>query len=70
MPVSANPYKGSPEAAEEGGGIFRANCQSCHGKGGTGGFGPNLTDREWKYEGADASVYASISGGRPRNNFV
>jgi len=65
MPVSANPYKGSPEAAEEGGGIFRANCQSCHGKGGTGGFGPNLTDREWKYEGSDASVYASISGGRP-----
>lgn len=63
--VSSNPYAGNHEAAEEGEAIFGANCRSCHGKEGEGGFGPNLTDREWKYGGSDAAVYASISEGRP-----
>ncbi|GAB4362657.1 MAG: hypothetical protein Kow00128_02590 [Deltaproteobacteria bacterium] len=63
--ASANPYAGNHEAAEEGETLFQANCRSCHGKKGEGGFGPNLTDREWKYGGSDASVYASIAAGRP-----
>ena len=63
--VAANPYAGNHPAAEEGEAIFRANCASCHGKKGEGGFGPNLADREWKYGGTDAAVYASISAGRP-----
>lgn len=62
---SANPYAGNHEAAEEGETLFRENCRACHGKEGEGGFGPNLTDREWKYGGTDASVYASIAAGRP-----
>lgn len=63
--VAGNPYAGNREAAREGETIFEANCSPCHGKKGEGGFGPNLTDREWKFGGTDAEVYASISGGRP-----
>lgn len=63
--VAANPYAGNREAAGEGETIFQANCGSCHGKEGEGGFGPNLADRGWKYGGTDAAVYASIADGRP-----
>lgn len=63
---TANPYAGNAEAAAEGKKLFEENCRSCHGEKGSGGFGPNLTDREWIFGGSDAEVFASIAGGRPK----
>ncbi len=54
----------APEV-REGAEIYVKICQSCHGKGGRGDIGPDLTDKEWKYGGSDEDLYASISGGRP-----
>src|SRR5512139_693056 len=64
-PPAKNPFAGSRESVEEGGKIFAASCQGCHGERGTGGFGPNLTGKSWKYGGSDAELFATVSGGRP-----
>lgn len=60
-----NPYAGDEKAGEEGEALFKANCRSCHGDKAKGGFGPDLTDRQWKYGGTDGDILASIAGGRP-----
>jgi cbb3-type cytochrome c oxidase subunit III len=60
-----NPYTGNKKAEEEGEAVFKANCRSCHGEKGQGGFGPNLAGERWKYGGTDAALFATISGGRP-----
>ena len=64
-PAATNPFAGSRDAAEEGGKLFEANCQGCHGEKGKGGIGPSLTGKSWRYGGSDGDLYASISGGRP-----
>lgn len=64
-PAATNPFAGSHDATEEGEKIFKANCQSCHGEKGRGGFGPGLTGRSWKFGGSDADLFATISRGRP-----
>ncbi|MGE5190104.1 MAG: cbb3-type cytochrome c oxidase subunit II [Gemmatimonadota bacterium] len=64
-PAQRNPFAGDREAVEEGRRIFEANCKACHGEGATGGFGPNLTDKEWKFGGSDPEVFTTVSGGRP-----
>ncbi len=60
-----NPYDGNAEAAKEGESIFQGNCAPCHGKDATGGIGPNLRDREWKYGSSDQDLFTTISKGRP-----
>ncbi len=62
---AGNPYEGSPEAANEGERLFEANCRSCHGKKGKGGFGPDLTDKEWLFGREDPEAFSSIAKGRP-----
>lgn len=37
----------SPDNIAAGEEIFKTNCVSCHGDGGKGGIGPNLTDNYW-----------------------
>lgn len=37
----------SADNIAEGEQIFKTNCVSCHGDGGKGGIGPNLTDNSW-----------------------
>ncbi len=64
-PAQTNPFAGSREAEEEGEKIFEANCRVCHGEGGKGGVGPNLTGKSWKFGGTDADLFTTISGGRP-----
>jgi cytochrome c oxidase cbb3-type subunit 3 len=63
-----NPFEGQPAAAEAGKQLFlQMNCAGCHGydlKGGT--MAPDLTDRYWRYGGAPAQIYSSISNGRPQ----
>ena len=39
--------KFSEDNVEEGKVIFQTNCVTCHGEGGKGGIGPNLTDGSW-----------------------
>lgn len=60
-----NPYEGDHKAAEEGEKLFEANCRSCHGEKGKGGFGPSLADKEWTFGGGDSEVFASIARGKP-----
>ena len=37
----------SPDNIAAGEEVFKTNCVSCHGDGGKGGIGPNLTDNTW-----------------------
>jgi cytochrome c oxidase cbb3-type subunit 3 len=59
-----SPVADSPEV-REGAEIYVKTCQSCHGEGGRGDIGPDLTDNKWKYGGSDDDLYTSISEGRP-----
>lgn len=60
-----NPYAGDKKAEEEGEAVYKANCRSCHGDKAKGGFGPDLTDTQWKFGGTDGDLYATIAGGKP-----
>lgn len=62
---SKNPFAGNHAAEEEGEKVFKENCKSCHGEKGAGGFGPKLAVKTHKFGGADADLFASVSGGRP-----
>jgi cytochrome c oxidase cbb3-type subunit 3 len=44
--------------------IYTEYCSRCHGDG-TGGVGPDLTDRDWTYGGWYSEVYDSVARGRP-----
>lgn len=47
--------------------LFReAGCPKCHGTDATGGEGPNLTDDVWLIDGTDATLFQTISKGRPK----
>lgn len=43
--------------------IYEANCVACHMSNGGGGIGPNLTDKNWIYEGNIKGVFHVISEG-------
>jgi cytochrome c oxidase cbb3-type subunit 3 len=59
----SNPFAGDKEAIAEGKELFDEYCSECHGTG-TGGSGPDLTDKEWIYGSSDAEVFESVSEGR------
>jgi len=63
-----NPYgPDNAQAIQQGHELFiRMNCAGCHGYGATGGMGPNLTDKYWRYGGVPVSIYKSIYEGRPQ----
>ncbi len=48
----------------EGAKLFKQHCEVCHGAGGKGNIGPNLTDDKWKYGGSDNDIFTTISKGR------
>jgi putative heme-binding domain-containing protein len=60
-----NPHEGNVDAVIEGKQLFSVYCVFCHGTGGRGVKGPNLTDEGWKWGGTDADVFQTISQGRP-----
>jgi cytochrome c oxidase cbb3-type subunit 3 len=45
--------------------LFGTLCVSCHGEGGKGGVGPNLTVSKYKYGKARLDITKTISEGRP-----
>ena len=48
----------------EGAQLFKQHCEVCHGEGGKGNIGPDLTDSKWKYGSSDDDLFTSISKGR------
>lgn len=61
---SPNPHT-SPADIAAGGRIFRSHCVACHGRDGTGGRGPNLTQRYLRYGRSDSQLADVISDGIP-----
>jgi cytochrome c oxidase cbb3-type subunit 3 len=45
--------------------LFLMNCAACHGKGGEGVVGPNLTDDYWIHGGSIKDVFRTIKFGWP-----
>lgn len=47
--------------------VYQADCASCHGKGGGGDVGPNLTDKHWLHGGSPEDIYTTIDEGVSEN---
>jgi cytochrome c oxidase cbb3-type subunit III len=63
---ATSPYDDNAYSVAQGKRLFRwYNCNGCHSMGG-GGIGPALMDGKWKYGGDPASIYATITQGRPQ----
>jgi cytochrome c oxidase cbb3-type subunit 3 len=43
--------------------LFMANCVACHGRGGEGTVGPNLTDDYWLHKGGLKNIFYTIKYG-------
>jgi cytochrome c oxidase cbb3-type subunit III len=56
-------YMNDPKWLLVGETVFKANCVSCHGPGGRGGVGPNLTDDHWKHVNAIEDIASVIADG-------
>jgi cytochrome c oxidase cbb3-type subunit 3 len=50
---------------DDGKAIFATSCAPCHGQGGGGVVGPNLTDDYWLHGGSLGDVFKSIKDGWP-----
>ena len=50
--------------------VFVDNCQICHGAGGEGLVGPNLTDRFWKICGVFKNLFYTIKTGVPDKGMI
>jgi mono/diheme cytochrome c family protein len=54
---------GNAGAIERGAAIYAANCTGCHGAGGEGLSGPNLTDGYWLHGANPTEIYTTIHVG-------
>ena len=54
----------------EGKNIFNTNCTVCHGPGGGGIIGPNLTDDYWIHGGKISDVFTTIKYGVPVKGMI
>lgn len=50
-------------AIETGRETFATTCAACHGDGGQGVIGPNLTDSHWLHGGAAVDIYTAVRNG-------
>lgn len=60
----------SPDNIAAGEEVFKTNCVSCHGDGGRGGIGPNLTDNHWINQPEKTlfrNVFHMVEDGSPNN---
>jgi cytochrome c oxidase cbb3-type subunit 3 len=55
---------------ESGKTIFIAKCVACHGKGGEGTVGPNLTDEFWLHGGGIKNVFRTVKEGVPAKGMI
>lgn len=63
--AAANPFRGDAAALAAGKAHYDSICAVCHKADGSGLVGPSLVDPYWKYGSDDASLFASVSKGRP-----
>ncbi len=56
-------YMGKDSWVNFGKSIFKANCISCHARGGEGGVGPNLTDQHYKHVNQITDIAKVINEG-------
>lgn len=59
-----NPHQ-TPEDVAVGAKIFRSHCAVCHGLGGVGDRGPNLTTGQFRHATSDGALHEVISRGIP-----
>jgi len=52
-----------PETVGQGQALFKQQCVACHGDGGEGKIGPNLTDASWLHGGRPSQIHATVSSG-------
>jgi len=52
-----------PASLAQGKSVYTTYCFSCHMEGGKGGIGPNLTDKNWIYDGDLKGVFTTITNG-------
>jgi len=50
--------------------IYAKNCVACHGAGGEGGVGPNLTDDYWIHGGTYENIATTILNGVPEKGMI
>ena len=62
--VTQNPFA-SPADIAAGAKFFRSHCGRCHGRSGTGGRGPDLTERRYRYATNDTELFDLIYNGIP-----
>lgn len=62
--------EGNPEAIAAGKGIYSANCSPCHGTGGQGGIGPNLTDDYWLHGHTRKDIVNVVTQGVPAKGMI
>jgi len=68
--ITLETAKYDPSNIEEGESLYKTTCLTCHGEGGRGGIGPNLTDDYWiNHEQEDVfhNVFWMIENGSPNN---
>lgn len=68
--INLESAKYSADNISEGEQLFKTNCVTCHGEGGKGGIGPNLTDTHWiniKEKSLFKNVFWMLENGSPNN---
>lgn len=50
--------------------IYKASCVACHGQGGEGGVGPNLTDDYWIHGGGIKNIFKTVKYGVPEKGMI
>lgn len=50
--------------------IYETNCVACHGAGGEGGVGPNMTDDYWIHGGGIKNIFKTIKNGVPEKGMI
>jgi cytochrome c oxidase cbb3-type subunit 3 len=58
------------ESIKNGKQLFTTNCVTCHGEGGQGIIGPNLTDEYWIHGGGIKNVFSVIKYGVPAKGMI
>ncbi len=59
-----------PISLQNGKSIFMPNCVPCHGTGGEGTVGPNMTDDYWIHGGGIKNVFKTIKYGVPAKGMI
>ena len=59
-----------PAKVGEGRKIFEQFCVACHGAGGEGSVGPNLTDPFWIHGGTPMQIHKTVTSGVPDKGMV